>query len=47
MNLFNTIAIMSNGFKIRVSKNSDHRNLRLFTKYMAEEFITLDSHTRK
>ncbi len=47
MRLFNTVAIMSNGFKIRVNHKSDTLNIRLFAGYAADEIIDLSSKTRK
>jgi len=47
MKILNTLAIMENGFKIRVTKKSDPRNVQLFAKYNAVEIIDFDSKTRK
>ena len=47
MKPLNTLAIMPNGMKVRVTKNSDPRNLKLFAGYKAVEIIDLDENKNR
>jgi len=43
----NMIAILENRFRLRLTKNSDPRNIVLFTKYKAVDIIELGNKKKK
>jgi len=43
----NMIAILENGFRLRLTKNSDPRNIALFAKYKAIDIIELGNKKKK